>query len=288
MNPNEINIYSQSEKLLAIMKSVEPIDGFTHKFYSLKSFTNLDTERENIFIINRLPEKLYAHSKYILCSRNPELLTTQQLGNLYDLWPEPLTPALVKFCFRKLQAKIKSDFDNNSEQLEYQKRILEMARQDYLTGLATRWYLQEYIETNKDEGNITCIYFDLDNFKYVNDTYGHQEGDRALAATAEMLQREFTDGFAARMGGDEFMIVLLGLRPVNDVAAKVDIFMSSLIEYYSGVETMKTLSVSAGISQKLSSETKSIDQLIHESDQALYEAKNSGRACCKIYDKSMK
>ena len=170
---------------------------------------------------------------------------------------------------------------------QYQKRILEMAQQDYLTGLATRWYLQEYVENNKDEENITCIYFDLDNFKLVNDTYGHQAGDRALAATAEMMQREFTDGFIARMGGDEFMVVLTGLRSASEVENKVNIFMKNLLSYYSGVKFMKALSVSAGISQRTNGLEKSMDTLIHESDIALYEAKKSGKACCKVYMPSM-
>ena len=174
-----------------------------------------------------------------------------------------------------------------NQELEYQKRILEMARQDYLTGLATRWYLNEYIQNNKDEKNITCIYFDLDNFKFVNDTYGHRAGDRALAATAEMIQREFTDGFAARMGGDEFMLVLTGERNVKEVESKVNNFMKKLLEYYAQTKTMKTLSISAGISQKLQHQDKTIDRLIHESDIALYDAKKNGRACCKIYQPSM-
>ena len=183
-------------------------------------------------------------------------------------------------------------WNSNHEQpdlseIEYQKRILEMARQDYLTGLATRWYLQEYIQNNKDEQNITCIYFDLDNFKFVNDTYGHRAGDRALAATAEMIQREFTDGFAARMGGDEFMVVLTGFRSVDEVQDKVNNFMEKLLEYYAQTRTMKTLSISAGVSQKLQNQDKTIDRIIHESDIALYEAKKNGRACCKIYQPSM-
>ena len=100
-----------------------------------------------------------------------------------------------------------------------------MAQQDYLTGLATRWYLHEYAETKRDEKELTCIYFDLDNFKLINDTYGHQEGDRALAATGEMMQREFPEGFCARMGGDEFMIVIPGKISAQQIEARVNSFM---------------------------------------------------------------
>ncbi|MBQ7221424.1 MAG: GGDEF domain-containing protein [Synergistaceae bacterium] len=173
------------------------------------------------------------------------------------------------------------------EQNEYQKRILEMARQDYLTGLATRWYLQDFIERNRHERNITCVYFDLDNFKKINDEFGHQAGDRALAATAEMMQNEFPDGFAARMGGDEFMLVLLGKRDIISTANRVTDFMSRLLKYYATTRTMKALSVSAGISQSVPDVEKTIDQIIHEADRALYEAKKSGKSMCKVYQQSM-
>ena len=181
----------------------------------------------------------------------------------------------------------KNSYKTESIDKKYQKRILEMAQQDYLTGLATRWYLQEYVENNKDEENITCIYFDLDNFKLVNDTYGHQAGDRALAATAEMMQREFTDGFIARMGGDELMVVLPAFKTASEVENKVNAFMKNLLDYYRGVKFMQELSVSAGISQRTNGLEKSIDTLIHESDVALYEAKKCGKACCRVYTPSM-
>ena len=169
----------------------------------------------------------------------------------------------------------------------YEQQILEMARQDCLTGLATRWYLQEYVEQNKDEKHITCIYFDLDHFKEVNDTYGHQVGDEALAATAELLQQEFSDGFIARLGGDEFMVVLLGKRGIGNTEARVNAFLARLMDYYWQKATMRHLSISAGIAQTDPAAAKSIDQLIHESDRALYRAKNAGRACCRVYDPSM-
>ena len=280
-----INFYAQSEKLLEILKSIADTENFACDFHLLKAGTRINPNAENFFIVRNFPVQPVSNVKYILCSSKPNELTQSQLHELFAIFPMPLTPGLLQFFFHDLIIKIKSV--THSEASKYHKRLLEMAQQDYLTGLATRWYLHEYAEKRKKEAFLTCIYFDLDNFKNINDTYGHQEGDRALAATGEMMQREFPDGFCARMGGDEFMIVIPGMNSAEYIEARVNSFMKLLLEYYASVKTMKTLSVSAGISQKIDGENKSIDQLIHESDIALYEAKNSGRACCKIYSPSM-
>ena len=287
MNTNTINIYVTGRTLAGILSSISPPAGMLCNVTALEAGTHINSQAVNVFVLKKIPSRILDGAKYILCSKSHTELTADELNMLYDLWPEPLTPSLLKFYYRKLLERIQSEQLNTSEELEHQKRIIEMARQDYLTGLATRWYLQEYIRKNQDEQNVTCIYLELDNFKKVNDTYGHQAGDRALAATAEMMQREFTDGFCARMGGDEFMIVLLGLREASDVERKVNAFMSGLLEYYAGTKTMRALSVSAGIAQKTHGDSKTIDRLIHESDMALYEAKKSGRSCCKIYRASM-
>lgn len=289
-----VNLYIEYEKLIAILKkspsfiySMNINEEVIFNFSVASAVHERPLDAVNIFITDKLPEKIYHNVKYILCSNSPDELDAKTLEIIYDIWPESLSPDFVKFLFQKLQERIKSELENNSEALEYKKRLIEMAHQDHLTGLATRWYLQEYVQNNQHEENITCIYFDLDNFKSVNDSFGHMAGDRALAATGEMLQREFAEGLAARMGGDEFMVVLPGLRKIEEVKDKVNTFMKNLAEYYETTRTMKALSVSAGISQRFTGVKKSMNRLIHESDMALYAAKKSGKNCCKIYDESM-
>ncbi len=282
---NAIKIYTRSKNLADLLNSFEDWEKAECEIYSLTEKPEIDEQNPeiiNVFILTQIPEKILMNARYILCSSNPQKLSEMDLASLYDLWPMPLTPQLIRFYFRALTERLKGELQDTA----YQDKILEIARQDYLTGLATRWYLNEYATQNASEDFITCIYLDLDHFKEVNDQYGHAAGDRALAATAEMIQNEFK-AFAARMGGDEFMILLLGEQ--ENIYERVDSFMKKLLEYYDkeDSDTMKDLTVSAGIAQKINGENKSIEQLIHEADSALYQAKKNGRNQVQIYSSEL-
>ena len=275
MNLTEINIYTQNKKVISFIENFLRVDKCN--FFSPDEMPVKDAN--NVYIVTKIPAKFHDNAKYILLTDSPKDLDFSQIEFLHDIWPETLTLPLLKFFLGKLIAEIQGEI----QKAHTENVLIEMAHQDYLTGLATRWYLHEYFQNNEDEENLTCIYFDLDNFKEVNDTYGHQTGDRVLAATAAIMLKDFADGFVARMGGDEFMVVLAGERNIEEIEAKVITFMNELDDYYSNIPTMKNLSVSAGIAQRLNGEDKSIDTLINESDTALYDAKKAGKNCCKIY-----
>ena len=282
MDFKETNFYTQDENLILFMK--EALHWDNYNFCSLNKVP--DPDAENIFIVKNIPEKIYEYAKYILITDTPETLSLKEIELLYDIWPEKLTPPLMKFFFGRLHSQLQAEIQKSATEYIYQKRLLEMAHQDYLTGLKTRWYLQDYVQKNDDKEIITCIYFDLDNFKELNDTFGHQAGDKALASVAEIMRDSFPDGCTARMGGDEFMVVLVGERKVKDTETRVNFFMKNLSDYCKRTETMKNLSVSAGISQR-ANKKKTFDTLIHESDTALYAAKKAGKNCCIVYQDSL-
>ena len=266
----EINIYTTSQKLIELLKIIEPLPDFEHKFYLFNG--KINSSAMNLIITEKIPEKILS-AKYILCTKSPYLINKKILSKIYDLWPLPLTESLIRFHFKNLQLRIKYEFENTSENIEHQKRILEMARQDYLTGLATRWYLQDFIERNRHEKNITCIYFDLDNFKSLNDTFGHLAGDRALAATAEMIQNEFPEGFAARMGGEEFNVLLPGISSEGAMIAAERI--RKAIET-TELDTIGNITGSLGVATYFE-HTENVDELLELTDQAMYTSKRNGR-----------
>ncbi len=169
---------------------------------------------------------------------------------------------------------------------EYQNTILGMARKDALTGLANRRHFQEYLEGLGSGRRFVFVSLDLDHFKEVNDTWGHQTGDAALLILAEVLKSSFSDGLNVRMGGDEFLVVLPGNTAMDEVEKRLTAFMDQLVAIYRTDACLEKLTISAGVAAS-SGEGEPVDLLLQKSDAALYQAKTAGRSCYRVYDESM-
>ena len=164
--------------------------------------------------------------------------------------------------------------------LHYQE-IFRQAYCDTLTGLANRRAFDERIDSMIDNAQryghpLTLASMDLDKFKQINDTCGHHEGDNALRAVAAILMQEVRSGdLLARMGGDEFMLVL----PYTDIKAAQGL-AQRLIDSVSRLDIRSAdgekLTVSVGLCQW----HQGLDShdLLARSDEALYRAKFSGRS----------
>lgn len=113
----------------------------------------------------------------------------------------------------------------------YRKKLLQQAQTDELTGLANRRYFY-YNMQKMDTDSLAVIYLDLDSFKQLNDEYGHQAGDAALAGFATLLQGSFADGIIARMGGDEFVVALQGEYTKEEMCQKLDGFMEKMRAFF--------------------------------------------------------
>lgn len=165
---------------------------------------------------------------------------------------------------------------------ELQDKILHSANTDFLTGLYNRRYFYEKIQEKIKEGPVSVIYFDLDNFKKVNDTYGHQAGDQALITTAAMLREAFQDEIVTRIGGDEFIVARFDSCDLEKRRAKVDRFIEQLTLKFKSQPKLTALSISAGIACT-DDKDLDVDTLVSLADRALYVAKARGKACCALY-----
>jgi diguanylate cyclase (GGDEF)-like protein len=153
--------------------------------------------------------------------------------------------------------------------------------EDSLTGLLNHAQIQLAAEKNyalaKRHQRLSSIaMLDLDNFKTINDTWGHQTGDKVIKAFSQLLQQRLrASDIIGRYGGEEFMLVLPETS-VNDAGAAVNEIrkMFQNIEFYAGTEKFQ-LSFSAGIAEV--SHSRSVSEQIHKADEALYRAKTSGK-----------
>jgi len=167
-----------------------------------------------------------------------------------------------------------------------------MAHHDSLTGLPTRLLLHDRLQIALDRArrfrkSIAILMLDLDRFKQINDSHGHHAGDLVLQITADRLASTIrkTDS-VARMGGDEFIILLTDLVDptyAEQVAAKIVAVLSTPIHIG---KTHLPISVSIGVCT-LSDEVVEAEVLLQRVDAAMYRAKQRGRSCFQVFTSDM-
>lgn len=169
--------------------------------------------------------------------------------------------------------------------------IAHMAEHDALTGLLNRRSFQKELEkwsqfALRYQRHVALIFIDLDEFKYVNDTYGHSAGDRYLTGVSELLTKALrTTDTVARWGGDEFAILL----PETTKEASIEV-ANKLLQLFNQADLDiggQKLRPSASIGMALFPEHGAdLEELIVYADAAMYEAKSAGRNCWRLYSSS--
>lgn len=177
------------------------------------------------------------------------------------------------------------DLNDKAAHLELRtKELEESSQRDALTGLYNRGYLDEFLENAfkvaDERGEALSVAFaDLDHFKSVNDTHGHQVGDQLLVATAKLLEQNTRSAdLVARYGGEEFILVFPGTDKELVAMICKRIVKALASEKYDFVEDGLSVTISIGYAthgEDMSFE--SIDEFVHAADTALYTAKMEGR-----------
>jgi diguanylate cyclase (GGDEF)-like protein len=166
---------------------------------------------------------------------------------------------------------------------EAEDRVLFLAHYDPLTGLPNRASIFEKLtraidEASQNKSHTAVIFLDLDNFKSINDTYGHQGGDEVLKATAARLANCLgPQDSVGRFGGDEFVILLR--HPPEDRSALLALIDGMRKHLSEAIETNSQtvrVTISLGVS-RLPDDGITLDEILAKADAAMYRSKGSGR-----------
>lgn len=182
-----------------------------------------------------------------------------------------------------------------SERRRAEKRALQLAMQDPLTGLPNRGaYLAELeaaMRRADRAGPLAVAYLDLDGFKAINDSYGHQVGDQVLCAFAEQLRgRLRASDTLARFGGDEFALVLEGIRAhasPDELARTLALHQGRELRVGCGGRSLEVrVAASAGLALYPRDGVR-VDALLDAADRALYAAKRAGKGRTCLYSPAL-
>jgi len=199
-----------------------------------------------------------------------------QLARSFNLMANRITQSQMELL--QLAAELEQRVQERTHELE------ELASKDPLTGLHNRRFFgeemaREFAAAERYHSDLTCLMFDLDHFKQINDRFGHRVGDDVLIALGQAIRNELrSSDIAARFGGDEFILLL----PQTSAAAGrslADRIIRAFAEQTSQRFPHVPTGLSVGIASLIATRAPSAETLANEADRALYEAKATGRGC---------
>ena len=174
-----------------------------------------------------------------------------------------------------------------------QRSLIHSAQTDALTGLPNRSLMLMHVNAalefaEQDQRHPSVLFIDVDRFKNINDSLGHQAGDNVLIAVAQRLKNALPERcVVGRISGDEFVILDPGTRGASDAMMVADKILESFNEPLSLRQGDVFVSTSIGVATFQKHISSSADDLLRHADTAMYRAKDAGRNCVAIFDESM-
>ncbi|NKF06538.1 EAL domain-containing protein [Clostridium gasigenes] len=166
---------------------------------------------------------------------------------------------------------------------EAEKEIKKQALTDALTQISNRRALYNYMEKETNYSKIGMMFVDIDNFKDINDCYGHHFGDEVIISVSNRLREICKDTFLCRLGGDEFLVVFKNIENVNIICDKA----KEILEKAYLQKNNKNYDFSLSIGIAMGDCIVDVDRLLMKVDIAMYKAKELGKNKFMIYTKEL-
>lgn len=199
--------------------------------------------------------------------------------------------------------KLNATVQDFTERRKVEDRVHRLAYYDTLTNLPNRIFFQEQLElalqqARKDKSQVAVLYFDLDDFKRVNDTFGHAVGDKLLQEVGVRLtdslriaptirKESAVHNCIARMGGDEFIIILNNIARSADAEVVAERIVNVVSSSYNVDEYELFTSPSIGIAL-YPRDGEDAENLLKNADMAMYEAKRTGKSMYMVHSEEMR
>ena len=281
---NGVAILNLEGKLIRTNHALCHLLGYTSDQLFKMNFYHLIEQKDRQILEDHLQQllnnqvNLYQAEQRLHCKNNELIWVMSTLTLIHDVNHSPI-------CFVV-------QIQNISLQKNAEERLKHMAYHDALTGLANRNKLEQFINhmlsaSRRHEHGFAVIFMDLDRFKNINDTIGHEAGDLILQIVAERLHASVrTTDMVARLGGDEFVIVITDVKQSESVAIITQKILENIMEVIliKGQEIFLTASL--GISL-YPTDGQNIQTLMKNADLALYRSKEYGRNNYQFYTLEM-
>lgn len=275
-----IIITDANAKILTINDAFTKITGFTRQEAVGSRMTLLKSGVHDAAFYREM-----WHSISTLGSWQGEIWNKRKSGEIYPEW---LTISAVKDAEGLVTHYVGTMIDITARK-SIEERVHHMAHYDPLTDLPNRSLLNDRLhqalaQARRENTLLAVMFLDLDKFKIVNDTLGHEVGDSLLKQVATRLTDCFkrkTDT-VSRIGGDEFVVLLAKVEAEQDVAKVAEDVIKSLTETFYIEGHVINISCSIGISLHPKSGNDAAS-LLRNADSAMYEAKHAGRGCFRLY-----
>ncbi|OQW86439.1 MAG: diguanylate cyclase [Rhodoferax ferrireducens] len=206
-----------------------------------------------------------------------------------EVYPELMTISAVRDA-QSQTLRYVGLFSDISAIKAYESQLERIAHFDSLTSLPNRVLLtdrlqQALVQAQRRQQKLALAYLDLDGFKAINDHHGHQTGDQVLITLARRMKEALREGDTmARIGGDEFVAVLIDLQDTQASLPLLNRLLAAAAEPVQVGELTLQVSASLGVTFYPQAQDLDADQLLRQADQAMYQAKQAGKNRYHLFD----
>lgn len=281
-----IIVIDNKQSIVLFNKAAERVFGYDSHEILGKSMEKLIPEKYRHKHNTQVNEFVGSDTKYLSAISRQPVSALTKTGEEIQI---EASVAKLKLAEETLMTVTITDI---TQRLKAEERILQQAHFDALTNLPNRFLSldrlsQLLIDTKRNNERVAVLFLDLDDFKKINDSMGHEMGDKLLIEAAERLRTAVRSGdTVGRLGGDEFLIMLPGIVDASDASPVIDSLLEQFRSAFKVDDRELMITASIGISI-FPEDGANASELLRNADSAMYHAKDLGRNTYSYFTETM-